>query len=121
VQVVAFFALAFLLGFRVADDRAETEKLKNELAWSEFQLEEQRAAADAADQLKQKAEAEAEDAKGKFNEYREKFGGKAGSCAPAPGYPEWLRSIQRRPQNRAAARQQHSLVARLRGFGEKRR
>jgi hypothetical protein len=121
VQVLAFFALAFLLGFRVADDRAETEKLKNELAWSEFQLEEQKAAADSAHELKQKAEAEAADAKGKFDEYREKFGDKARACEPAPGYPEWLRSIQRRPQNRTAARQSHSIIARLRGSGEKRR
>lgn len=121
VQVVAFAALAFLLGFRVADDRAETERIKNELAWSEFQLEEQKAAADVAEQLRQKAEAEAADAKGKLDEYRDKFGGKAGSCDPAPGYPDWLRSLQHRPPHRAAAKQQRSPVARVRGLGEKRR
>lgn len=122
-QLVASTALIFLLGFSVAHDRDETEQLKNDLAWSEFQLEQQRAVADAADELKRQADAEASEAKGKLNEYQSRFGDNPASvCVAPPGYLEWLRTLQRHAARTASAdKPQPGLVARLRTFGGQRR
>ena len=48
VQVLASALLMFLLGFAFADQRADAERLKTELAWSQFQLEQSHATAEEA-------------------------------------------------------------------------
>lgn len=115
-QFGAAIALIFLLGFRVADDRAEMERVKNDLAFSEFQLDQQRQVADEADRLKSVAEARAQQAESTLNEYPQKFG-KSAACEPPAGYLDWLHTLQRRTQRAGADQPQRGLVARVRAFG----
>lgn len=123
VQVAAIAALIFLIGFRVADDRAETERLKNDLAFSEFMLDQQSQLADEADRLKNEADARAADAEGKLNEYEGKFGKVI--CPPPVNYLDWLHPLQRRANlagaDRGAHQSQRNLVTRLRAAGGQRR
>jgi hypothetical protein len=109
LQVVAVILLGFLLGFRLADDRAETTRLKDELTFKQFQLDNAAATAADAARLKNEAEAQALAAKGKLDEYCSKFGcgddrkvapatgvRVVRKCDPPPGYVDWLRNLQRR-------------------------
>ena len=119
LQFGAVIALIFLLGFRVADQRAETEQLKNDLAWSQYQLEIQTSMADSADQLKREADARAASAEGQLSVYKQKFGDNPSD--PPPGVLEWMRSLQQHPERRAGADQpQRGLVARVRAAGGRR-
>lgn len=111
VAVAAAAALMFLVGFNAADQRAEVARLKDDLAFKEFQLKSAADTAADAERLRRAAEAETRKAKGKLDEYCEKFG--CGDdrkppapakgvrvvrrCDPPPGYVEWLRQLQRRP------------------------
>jgi hypothetical protein len=124
VQYLAAAALFFLFGFNVADDRADLARIKNDLAYSEFMLDQQRQVADDADKLKRAADAEATVAKGQLDVYRQKFGlDPEAGCPKPPGYDDWLQPLQRRPRHaRASAdRPQRNLVARVRALAEKRR
>jgi hypothetical protein len=123
VQLVASALLMFLLGFGFADQRAETERLKNELAWTHFQLDAQEASAAEAQRLRAEAEARADQAKGQLDDYENKFGGhRTGHvCPPAAGYLEWLHALQRHRPGGSARGQPRGLVARLRAVGGERR
>ncbi|WP_316171072.1 hypothetical protein [Bradyrhizobium sp. SZCCHNRI1058] len=122
--ILAFAALLYLIGFRAADTRAELMRVKNDLAWTHFQLGERERAAEDAEALKRDADAAASDARGKLSEYQAKFGDDPNSvlCRPRAGVVEWVHKLQRRPPaaGRADAARR-GLVARLRAVGEKRR
>jgi hypothetical protein len=96
VKFVAAALLFFLIGFRVADERAETRQLKNDLAFKELQIEQAQETAEDAKRLKADAEAKAALAKGKLDEFRTKYGDKPEAiCAFTPDDLEWLRNIGR--------------------------
>ncbi len=67
--IVALFLLGLIIGHRLADERAETARLKIDLSFKEFQLENQKAAAEDAARLRQKAEAHAADLSKKVFDY----------------------------------------------------
>jgi hypothetical protein len=74
-QFVAYpflMLLAFLIGFRLSDERAELKQVKLNLAFSELQLNAQRSVAVAATNLKQKAEAEASTMATRANEFEKR-------------------------------------------------
>jgi hypothetical protein len=122
-------ALIFLVGHRSADQRAELERARSDLAWTEFQLGEQtKSAADAA-VLKTDADAKAQEARSKLSVYQAKFGQNpdgipnAIACAPRAGVIDWVHDLQRRKQAAGAvtAKPKRGLVARLRRSGAERR
>ncbi len=119
-SIVSAAALMFAFGYRVADGRAEIERLKNDLAWAEFNAEVQRQVAETADQLKQQADAEKAEAKGRLNEYETRFG--PNPSDPPPGVVDWMRSLQRHPERRAGSADQpkRDAVPRVRAAGAKR-
>ncbi|WP_028136162.1 hypothetical protein [Bradyrhizobium japonicum] len=95
VQAIAAGLLFFLIGFRVADERAEREAMKNELAWKNSQIETAEATAEHAQRLKAEAEQKAAEAKGKLDEFRGKYGeNPAAICAFTPDDLEWLRALR---------------------------
>ena len=94
VQFVAAASLFFLIGFRVADERAETKQLKNDLAFKELQIEKAKETARDAERLKAEADARAQEAKGKLDEFRSKYGDKPEAlCAFTPDDLKWLRDL----------------------------
>lgn len=125
VCLVCAGLLIFLIGHRAADQRAELERVKNDLAWTDFQLGEQKKATAEAAELRQVANAETSQAKDKLSAYQEKFGNDphAAFCAPRPGVIDWLHDLQRRRQDVRAvpAAPERGLVARLRRSGAERR
>lgn len=125
VCLVCAAALIFLIGHRAADQRAELERVKSDLAWTEFQLGEQKRVADDAAELKQSAESATALAKGRLVEYQEKFGHDptVAVCPPRPGVVEWVHDLQRRKPAAGAnaAKAKRGLVARLRRSGSERR
>ncbi|MGO3934725.1 hypothetical protein [Rhodopseudomonas pseudopalustris] len=109
VEIVAAAVLMFLIGFSVADQRAELARVKDELTFKTFQLESAAATAADAERLRKGAEAETAAAKGKLDDYCKTFGcgddrkvaaakgvRVVRKCVPPPGYFEWLRQLQRR-------------------------
>lgn len=124
VTILAFAALLYLVGFKAADTRAELQRVKNDLAWTQFQLGEQQRAARDADDLKTNADAAASEAKGKLSEYKAKFGDdpNAAVCRPRAGVVEWVHQLQRHPPGGAVTGgAERGAVARLRGSGAQRR
>lgn len=119
-SLVAGALVIFAFGYRVADGRDEIARLKNDLAWAEFNADVQRQVAETADELKQQAEAEKAEAKGRLNEYETRFG--PNPLDPPLGVLDWLRSLQRHPERRAGGADQpkRGVVARMRAAGAKR-
>lgn len=125
VCLICAGALIFLIGHRSADQRAELERTKSDLAWSQFQLGNQtKSAADAAD-LKADADARAAEARSNLSVYQAKFGTdpNAAACAPRAGVIDWVHDLQRRKPAAAAvaAQPKRGLVTRLRRSGSERR
>lgn len=73
VALVALAALSFLIGFRVADERAEVERLKADLAFKQKQMDVQKHTAEAAERLRMVAETKAAQANQKVTEYEERL------------------------------------------------
>lgn len=95
VQVAAAALLFFLVGFRVADERAETKQLKNDLAFKELQIETAEGTARDAERLKEEAEARAAQAKGQLDDFRKTFGNKPDdACAFTADDLERLRQLR---------------------------
>lgn len=116
VQVLAAALLFFLIGFRIADERAETRQLKNELAWREMELANQKATAEAAQHLKDEAEAAAEKAKGELDDFRTHYADSvAAACAFDADDLERLRKLGTAPGTGAGPRP--SALARMRALG----
>lgn len=96
VQLAAAALLTFLIGFRVADERADNKQLKNDLAYQQLQLETAEATAKDAERLKEEAKAEADEAKGKLNDFRSKYGDQPDAgCAFTPDDIDGLRNLGR--------------------------
>lgn len=96
VQVLAAALLFFLIGFRVADERAETRQLKNDLVFKEMQIETSEATAKEAERLKAEAEASANEAKEKLDDFRKRFGDRPETvCAFTADDLERLRALGR--------------------------
>ena len=96
VQVLSASMLMFLIGFRVADEHAETKQLKNDIAFKQLQIETAEATAQDAERLKAEAEAKASEAKGKLDEFRRTFGDKPeADCAFTADDLERLRELGR--------------------------
>jgi hypothetical protein len=96
VQVLAAALLFFLVGFRVADERAETRQLKNDLTFKEIQIENSEATAKEAERLKAEAEAKADEAKEKLDDFRKRFGDRPEAvCAFNADDLERLRALGR--------------------------
>lgn len=96
VQVLAAALLFFLLGFRIADEREETRRLKNDLVFKEMQIEDAEATAKDAEKLKQEADAKAAEAKGMLDDFRAKYGDDpAAACGFTPDDLERLRNLRR--------------------------
>jgi len=123
VSTMAFPLLMFAAGYRVADARDEVERLKNNLAFSEFLLDQQRQMADAADELRRKSDTNAEEAKGQLDVWREKYGDDPdAACRFTREYLDWMRNRNADRQRRVdAGASRRGLVARVRAFGEARR
>lgn len=85
-RLVAFLtlaALAFLIGFRAADERAEVKQLKADLAFSRLQLDAQRQTADTAARLRAAAEADAATANQKVSDYEQRLSTLPADCGCA--------------------------------------
>ena len=120
IHIVAAAALMLFIGYRIADERAETRRLKNDLAWHEQQLEQEKATAEDAERLKQEADARAAQAKGELDEFRNKYGDDpAKACAFTPDDLERLRRLA--PRRSEPVGRGSSAVARMRAFGGGRR
>lgn len=65
--------LAFLIGVRITDERAELKQAKRDLAFAQLQLDTQKQAAEAAAKLRVEAEAKAEQANQKVTDYEERL------------------------------------------------
>ncbi|MES5483561.1 hypothetical protein QMZ05_12455 [Bradyrhizobium sp. INPA03-11B] len=119
IHVAAAAALMLFIGYRIADERAETRRLKNDLAWHEQQLEQQTATAEDAERLKQEADEKAAQAKGELDDFRKKYGDDpAKACAFTPDDLERLRKLAPR---RSEPVRNRSALARMRAFGGERR
>lgn len=79
VQVIAAALLFFLVGFRVSDERAENRQLKVDLAFTELQIENAKATARDAEQLKAEAEEKAKKAEGLLDDFRTHIKSDAGA------------------------------------------
>lgn len=120
VCLVSSAWLMFAFGYRVSDGREEIARVKNELAWVQWNLHLKAESEETAFNLMNEAKARAATAEGKLSEYEQKFG--KNPSDPPPGVLEWLRSLQQHPQRRAGADQPpRGLVARVRATGEKHR
>jgi len=96
VSVLVAALLMFLIGFRVADNRAERAQMQFDLNWQRLQLEQQEASAKDAERLKDEARDEARKVKGEFDDYRTKFGDRPDAvCAFSPDDLERLRKLRR--------------------------
>ena len=65
--------LAFLIGMRIADERADLKQAKIDLAFSQLQLSTQKQTAETAQKLRDDAEAKAEQANQKVAEYEDRL------------------------------------------------
>lgn len=96
VQVIAWALLMFLIGFRLADERAETQQLKNDLAFQELQISNAKETAADAERLRTEAEAKAKEATEQLDEYRKRFGANPDAvCAFSVDDLERLRNLGR--------------------------
>jgi hypothetical protein len=69
----ALALLAFLIGMRIADERADLKQAKIDLAFSQLQLSTQKQTAETAQKLRADAEAKAEQANQKVTEYEDRL------------------------------------------------
>jgi hypothetical protein len=69
----ALALLAFLIGVRITDERADLKQAQRDLAFSQLQLDAQKQAADTAAKLRADAEVKAEQANQKVSDYEERL------------------------------------------------
>lgn len=112
VQVLAAALLFFLIGFRIADEREATKRLKFELAWSDSQLEQQKATAADAERLAKEKSAEADELKARVSDYETTLAKQpVGACALDDADIGGLQSLRHAGKNHRAD------PPRLRGLG----
>ena len=73
VALIALAVLSFLIGFRVADERAEVKQLKADIAHKQMELDNEKATAATSARLRAKAEADVATANQKVTEYEERL------------------------------------------------
>lgn len=82
VSYLSLALLSLFAGFRLADERAETQRLKNELQWSNWKIEQQEKTVADAEELKAAADARAKDRENELDRYRSLFADNPlGPCA----------------------------------------
>jgi hypothetical protein len=82
-QFVAYptlMLLAFLVGVRITDERAALKQVKQDLAFSQLQLDAQKQSAEIADKLRQQAQQQAEQADQKVTEYEAELAKQPAGC-----------------------------------------
>ncbi len=93
--------LALCIGFRIADERAQLNQLRIELAWRDNELEQQKATAEDADRIAREKAAEAEELKGKVSDYEDRLAAlPPGNCALDDADLDGLRAFSRRARKR---------------------
>lgn len=93
--------LALCIGFRIADERAETVRLKFELTWKQNELDQQKQTAADADRIAKEKAAEADELKGKVADYEERLAQQpAGACALDDADLDGLRNFSKRARKR---------------------
>jgi hypothetical protein len=112
VSYLALADLALCIGFRISDERAETQRLKIELAWRENELEQQKATAEDAARIAKEKSAEADELKTKVDDYEATLAKQpVGTCALDDADVGGLRAF------RATAKHQRADPKGLRGLG----
>lgn len=80
VSYLALMLLCFLIGTRLADERAETKRLKIDLAYARLQIEAQKASAETAAQLRAQAEQQAATLEKKVSDYEDRLAKSPNGC-----------------------------------------
>lgn len=83
VSYLALMLLAFLIGTRLADERAETKRLKTDLAYARLQMEAQKASAETAARLRAEAEQQAATLERKVTDYENQLASQPAGCGCA--------------------------------------
>jgi hypothetical protein len=105
VSYLALADLALCVGFRIADERAAVRQLKNDLAWSDNELEQQKATAEDADRIAKEKAAQAQELQQKVSDYeaaleRATTANPASACALTDDDIDRLRALSRRTKQR---------------------
>ncbi|BEV46007.1 hypothetical protein [Afipia carboxidovorans] len=97
VSYLALMLLAFLIGTRLADERAAVKQLKTDLAYARLQIEAQKASAEAAAKLRAQAEQQAATLEKKVTDYEDQLAKQPEGCGCAfdDGDVNSLRGIAR--------------------------
>ncbi|MBR0700188.1 hypothetical protein JQ599_09775 [Bradyrhizobium diazoefficiens] len=99
VTYLALTSLALCVGYRLSDERAAMRQLKVDLAWRENELEQQKATAEDKERLANEKAAEAEELKGKVDEYEQRLAAQpVGDCGLDDSDLDGLRALRRRAQ-----------------------
>jgi hypothetical protein len=80
IAFLLFGLLAFLVGVRITDERAALKQVKQDLAFSQLQLDAQKQSAETADKLRQEAQQLAEQANQKVTEYEAELAKQPAGC-----------------------------------------
>jgi len=80
IAFLLFGLLAFLIGVRITDERAALKQVKQDLAFSQLQLNAQKQSAETADKLRQQAEQQAEQANQKVTDYEAQLAKQPAGC-----------------------------------------
>ena len=97
ISLLAASVLAFLIGARLADERAAVKQLKTDLAYARLQIEAQKASAEAAAKLRAQAEQQAATLEKKVTDYEDQLAKQPQGCGCAfdDGDVNSLRGIAR--------------------------
>lgn len=118
VSYMALADLALCVGFRMSDERAETKRLRIDLAFRETELQQQKATAEDAERIAKEKSAEADELKTKVDDYEATLSKQpVGACALDDADIGGLRSLATR---RGAGNDRRANPKRLRGFGRHR-
>lgn len=80
VSYLALMLLMFLVGTRLADERAEVKRLKTDLAFTQLQLDTQKQTAEQAQKLRDEAEKQAAEANQKVMDYEDRLAKSPSGC-----------------------------------------
>ncbi|MFT4115411.1 hypothetical protein [Bradyrhizobium sp.] len=100
VTYLALAGLMLCVGYRLSDERAAMRQIKVELAWRENELEQQKATAEDKERLANEKAAEAEELKGKVDEYEQRLATQpVGDCGLDDGDLAGLRALRGRAKH----------------------
>lgn len=97
ISLLTASVLAFLIGTRLADERAAVKQLKTDLAYAQLQIEAQKASAETAAKLRAQAEQQAATLEKKVTDYEDQLAKQPAGCGCAfdDGDVNSLRGIAR--------------------------